>query len=116
MAAGARVAFGGEPLEGHSIPEVYGAIEPTAVSVPLPELLKPAHFEVVTTEVFGPFQVRQPSLAGQAAAQKALASSALLQAAHSWHITYITLQTLTSTEPTGLMGRRTMFSSIAAYA
>lgn len=51
------MAFGGKPLEGHSIPPVYGAIQPTAVFVPLKELLKPEHFELCTTEVFGPFQV-----------------------------------------------------------
>jgi 1-pyrroline-5-carboxylate dehydrogenase len=54
---GSRVLFGGKPLAGHSIPQVYGAIEPTAVFVPLAEALKPEHFDAVTTEVFGPFQV-----------------------------------------------------------
>ena len=54
---GARVAFGGRPLADHTIPKVYGAIEPTAVFVPLQEMLKPGHFELATTEVFGPFQV-----------------------------------------------------------
>ena len=54
---GASVAFGGKPLEGHSIPEIYGAIVPTAVFVPLKEILKPDNFELVTTEVFGPVQV-----------------------------------------------------------
>ena len=55
---GARIAFGGEVLKGqHSIPSVYGAIQPTAVFIPLQELLKPGNFELATTEVFGPFQV-----------------------------------------------------------
>lgn len=54
---GARLMFGGQPLQGHSIPERYGAIEPTAVFVPLNELLKPDNFHVATTEIFGPFQV-----------------------------------------------------------
>ena len=54
---GARIAFGGEPLADHSIPLEYGAIKPTAVFVPLKELLKPGNFELATTEVFGPFQV-----------------------------------------------------------
>lgn len=49
--------FGGKPLSGHAIPSVYGAIQPTAVFVPLKEALKPENFDVVTTEVFGPFQV-----------------------------------------------------------
>lgn len=61
---GARVAFGGKELTGHSIPKRYGAIQPTAVFVPLPEILKPENFDLVTTEVFGPVQVQplsQPS-------------------------------------------------------
>ena len=54
--AGARVAFGGKPLEGHNIPDVYGAIQPTAVFVPLEQILKEENFALVTTEVFGPVQ------------------------------------------------------------
>jgi len=53
---GARLLFGGKPLsEKHSIPECYGSYEPTAVYVPLEEILP--HFNLVTTEVFGPVQV-----------------------------------------------------------
>lgn len=56
--AGARVAWGGKPLEGHSIPEVYGAIQPTAVFVPLDQIIaSDANWELVNTELFGPFQV-----------------------------------------------------------
>jgi 1-pyrroline-5-carboxylate dehydrogenase len=51
------VLFGGKELKKHTIPKVYGAIEPTAVYVPLDEMLKPEHFDTVTTEIFGPFQV-----------------------------------------------------------
>jgi 1-pyrroline-5-carboxylate dehydrogenase len=54
---GAKLLWGGKPLRGHSIPECYGAVEPTAVSVPLAALADAAHFEAATTEVFGPFQV-----------------------------------------------------------
>jgi 1-pyrroline-5-carboxylate dehydrogenase len=56
---GARVAWGGKPLEGtHSIPKQYGAIQPTAIFVPLSEMLKTPHnFDLVTKEIFGPFQV-----------------------------------------------------------
>lgn len=55
---GARLAWGGKALEGHSIPEVYGAIQPTAVHVPLAEMLKDeATWQLVNTELFGPFQV-----------------------------------------------------------
>ena len=61
---GARLAFGGRPLEGHSIPACYGAMEPTAVFVPLAQLLSTEHFPVATTELFGPFQVGLQGLAG----------------------------------------------------
>ena len=55
---GARLAFGGKELEGHTVPKVYGAIQPTAVFVPLKEILKDeGTFKTVTTEVFGPLQV-----------------------------------------------------------
>ncbi|MDZ7643823.1 MAG: aldehyde dehydrogenase family protein [Woeseiaceae bacterium] len=53
---GARVLFGGKPLEGHRIPACYGTLQPTAVEVPL-DALAGEHFELVTTELFGPFQV-----------------------------------------------------------
>lgn len=54
---GAKLLWGGRPLEGHTIPACYGAVEPTAVAVPLGALRDAAHFEAATTEVFGPFQV-----------------------------------------------------------
>nr|CCA15825.1 predicted protein putative [Albugo laibachii Nc14] len=54
---GARLSFGGKELDNHSIPKVYGAIRPTAVFVPLKEILKEENFELVTTEIFGPFQI-----------------------------------------------------------
>ncbi|KAL2622513.1 hypothetical protein R1flu_002718 [Riccia fluitans] len=54
---GSEVVFGGKPLSNHSIPEVYGAVEPTAVYVPLKEILKRENFNLVTTEIFGPFQI-----------------------------------------------------------
>ena len=55
---GARLAFGGKELQNHTIPKVYGAIEPTAVFVPLTEILKDDEtFKTATTEVFGPLQV-----------------------------------------------------------
>lgn len=56
---GARLAFGGKELTNHSIPDCYGALEPTAVFVPLNALLSEQHFHLVTTEVFGPVQVPQ---------------------------------------------------------
>jgi 1-pyrroline-5-carboxylate dehydrogenase len=54
---GAYVAFGGKRLTNHSIPAVYGSMEPTAVFVPLKEMLNDEHWPAVTTELFGPFQV-----------------------------------------------------------
>ena len=55
---GSKVLFGGKELQNHNIPERYGAIEPTAVFVPLKEMLKTRdNFELITTEIFGPFQI-----------------------------------------------------------
>jgi 1-pyrroline-5-carboxylate dehydrogenase len=54
---GAYVAFGGKELPRGKVPAKYGMMEPTAVFVPLEEALKPEHFDAVTTELFGPFQV-----------------------------------------------------------
>ncbi|KAL9243217.1 hypothetical protein vseg_017130 [Gypsophila vaccaria] len=54
---GSKLLFGGEPLQNHTIPSVYGAFKPTAVYVPLEEILKDQNFELVTKEIFGPFQV-----------------------------------------------------------
>ncbi len=53
---GAELMFGGKALEGHSIPKVYGAYEPTAIRVPLAEL-SGDRFGLLTTELFGPFQI-----------------------------------------------------------
>lgn len=54
---GSKLMFGGKELDNHSIPEVYGAVEPTAVFVPLREMLKDENFGPCTTEMFAPFQV-----------------------------------------------------------
>lgn len=54
---GAEVLWGGKELEGHQIPEIYGAVEPTAVFVPLEEMIKEKNFEHCSTEIFAPFQV-----------------------------------------------------------
>nr|AMJ39521.1 aldehyde dehydrogenase 12A1 [Bixa orellana] len=54
---GSKLLFGGEPLENHSIPSVYGALKPTAIFVPLEEILKEGNYELVTKEIFGPFQI-----------------------------------------------------------
>ncbi|CAI9112258.1 OLC1v1012679C1 [Oldenlandia corymbosa var. corymbosa] len=54
---GSKLLFGGDALQNHSIPAIYGAIKPTAIFVPLEEILKNDNFELVTKEIFGPFQV-----------------------------------------------------------
>lgn len=53
---GSELLFGGKALTGHSIPPCYGAMEATAVKVPLPAL-GTDKFGLITTEVFGPFHV-----------------------------------------------------------
>ncbi|XP_020268073.1 probable aldehyde dehydrogenase, partial [Asparagus officinalis] len=54
---GSKLLFGGEPLIDHSIPKIYGAMQPTAVFVPIEEILKENTFALVTKEIFGPFQI-----------------------------------------------------------
>jgi len=53
---GATLLFGGKPLSNHSIPACFGTLEPTAVQVPL-ESVSGDHFDTLTTELFGPFQI-----------------------------------------------------------
>lgn len=53
---GTELLFGGNPLEGHSIPSCYGAYAPTAIKVPL-KALQGDHFDVLARELFGPFQI-----------------------------------------------------------
>ena len=53
---GTELLFGGNALQGHGIPDCFGAFEPTAISVPL-DAICGEHFELVATELFGPFQV-----------------------------------------------------------
>lgn len=53
---GAKILFGGEVLkEPHRIPSIYGSYRPTAVYVPIEEIYK--NFNLVTSELFGPFQI-----------------------------------------------------------
>lgn len=57
---GSKLLFGGEALENHSIPPIYGAIKPTAIFVPLEEILEDNNnYDLVTREIFGPFQVNK---------------------------------------------------------
>jgi len=64
---GAELAFGGAALAGsENFPAHYGGMEPTAVTVPLSTMLgSQENFEVVTTELFGPFQVLVPYKDGE---------------------------------------------------
>lgn len=54
---GAEILWGGKELANHNIPDKYGAVEPTAVFVPLEEMMKEDNFEMCATELFAPFQV-----------------------------------------------------------
>lgn len=54
---GAELLFGGSPLRGHSIPAKYGAYEPTAIKVPMKHFRAKKKRELITTELFGPFQI-----------------------------------------------------------
>jgi len=53
---GTELLFGGAELVDHSIPEPFGAVEPTAIRAPLSALCS-GHFDLLTTELFGPFQI-----------------------------------------------------------
>ncbi|KAL5747399.1 hypothetical protein ACOSP7_024399 [Xanthoceras sorbifolium] len=55
--SGSKVLFGGEALKNHSIPPIYGALKPTAIYVPLEEIVKDNNYELVMREIFGPFQI-----------------------------------------------------------
>lgn len=52
-----KLLWGGKPLVGHTIPDCYGAYEPTAVYVPSRLFDADQHFELLTKEIFGPFQI-----------------------------------------------------------
>lgn len=54
---GARIVLGGKLLENHSIPVCYGSWQPTAVFVPIEQLVKPEYYSLCTTEIFGGFQI-----------------------------------------------------------
>lgn len=53
---GAKLLFGGNHLADHSVPSCYGTLEATAIQVPL-SAMAGAQFDLITTELFGPFQV-----------------------------------------------------------
>ena len=54
---GAEVLFGGQPLKNHSIPDCYGAWQPTAIYVPIKHFKSVKKRKLLTTELFGPFQI-----------------------------------------------------------
>jgi 1-pyrroline-5-carboxylate dehydrogenase len=54
---GAELLFGGVPLRNHTIPSIYGAYEPTAIKVPLKHFRGKKKRDLLTTELFGPFQI-----------------------------------------------------------
>jgi 1-pyrroline-5-carboxylate dehydrogenase len=54
--AGSILLLGGKELANHSIPSMYGSLEPTAIQIPLAAFLTD-DFKKITKEVFGPFQI-----------------------------------------------------------
>jgi len=54
---GSELLFGGIPLKNHSIPDCYGAYEPTAIKVPLKHFRATKKRNLLCTELFGPFQI-----------------------------------------------------------
>ena len=55
---GAKLLFGGHPIkESHTIPDIYGSYVPTAIYVPIKAFSTKKHFDLLTVELFGPFQV-----------------------------------------------------------
>ncbi len=59
---GTQLLWGGDLLSNHKIPACYGSFKPTAIKVPLEQMLKPEYFKLVSTEIFGPFQVSSYSI------------------------------------------------------
>ena len=53
---GTELMFGGKPLDGHDIPDCFGAYQPTAIRVPLAAMAG-GNFDLLAKELFGPFQV-----------------------------------------------------------
>ena len=55
---GSRLLWGGKPCkEKNSVPECYGLFEPTAITIPINEFLNKDNYNVINTELFGPFQL-----------------------------------------------------------
>ena len=55
---GSKRLFGGQPLpQPHKIPNFYGSYQPTAIFVPFKHFRAEKKFKLLTTELFGPFQI-----------------------------------------------------------
>jgi len=54
---GCELMHGGKPLKNHNIPDCYGSYEPTTVKVPLKHFRGKKKRDLLTTELFGPFQI-----------------------------------------------------------
>ena len=55
---GSELMFGGDVIkEKHEVPEQYGTYQPTAIKIPLQQLVNPKNFQTVSKELFGPFQI-----------------------------------------------------------
>ncbi|XP_022755434.1 uncharacterized protein LOC111303436 [Durio zibethinus] len=48
--SGSKLLFGGESLENHSFPPIYGVLKPTAIYIPVEEILKEANYELIVTD------------------------------------------------------------------
>jgi 1-pyrroline-5-carboxylate dehydrogenase len=54
---GTELLFGGNLQENSTVPKCYGSWMPTAIKIPLSQLVKDEFFHLCTTEIFGPFQI-----------------------------------------------------------
>jgi 1-pyrroline-5-carboxylate dehydrogenase len=56
---GAQLLFGGKEWQDgdHTVPAQYGMVQPTAVHVPIEQLMSEEYFGMCCKEIFGPFQV-----------------------------------------------------------
>ena len=52
-----ELLFGGKALKSNGVPEIYGTYPPTAVKVPITHFKNQKKREVLTRELFGPFQL-----------------------------------------------------------
>jgi 1-pyrroline-5-carboxylate dehydrogenase len=55
---GSHLLFGGHPVtESNSIPDVYGSYRPTLIYIPLKAFSTKKHYDLITTECFGPVKI-----------------------------------------------------------